>query len=130
MKDNEKNGASRKVSIIAALIFGGCLTMSFLMTPGWDTGFTICHWKSMTGTPCLACGLTHAFVYLSHGQVSHAVDQNPLALIVYPFFYVGLIWSMACVFGLAKGPGKIPRWLQLSLLVAVVVGWIARIAWG
>ena len=130
MKVHEKTKTFQKVPILAALIFGGCLAMSFLMTPGWDTGFTVCHWKSMTGTPCLACGLTHAFVYLSHGEMGLAIKENPLALVVYPFFYLGLIWSVACVLGRAKGPGKIPMWLQLSLLVTVVIGWIARIAYG
>lgn len=125
----DMRAASHKLSILAALVFGGSLALSFLMTPGWDTGFTVCQWKSMTGTPCLACGLTHAFVYLSHGQLWLAVEQNPLSLVLYPFFYIGLIWSVACAFGRAKGPGNVPKWLQWSLLVTVALGWLARVFW-
>ena len=104
--------------------------MSFLMTPGWDTGFTICHWKATTGTPCLACGLTHAFVFFAHGEFGSALEANPLVFLLYPGFLVGLIWSIGCATGRMKGPARPPTWLLVLLLVLLTLGWTARIVWG
>lgn len=113
-------------SILVALCFGGSLALSFLISPTWESGFTVCYWKSITGLPCLACGLTHAFVYFSHGQLARAIEANPLVVLIYPAFWFGLFWSVGCATGKVKGPGRPSAWVLWLLLGAIVLGSVSR----
>lgn len=37
-----------------------------------------CAFRAWTGHPCATCGMTHAFVYLAHGQLAEALRWSPL----------------------------------------------------
>jgi len=115
-----------KTSILVALCLGGSLALSFLISPTWESGFTVCYWKSTTGLPCLACGLTHAFVYVSHGQFTRAMEANPLVLVLYPAFWFGLLWSVGCATGRVKGPDRPSAWILWLLLGTVILGSVSR----
>ncbi len=41
-----------------------------------------CPFRELTGWPCATCGMTHAFVYLAHGDVARAVAANPLGALL------------------------------------------------
>lgn len=57
-----------------------------LVLPLGRFGVDICALHFVTGLPCPGCGLTRAFVALSHGQLSDAVAMNPFVLVLFPFF--------------------------------------------
>ena len=54
--------------------------ISLLAPPFEQSRFTICLFKNLTGMPCPSCGMTRAFLFLGHGQISKANALNPLAL--------------------------------------------------
>ncbi|MBI3926617.1 MAG: DUF2752 domain-containing protein [Armatimonadetes bacterium] len=113
---------------LAAVVLGGALLLSFLLDPDYEPGFTVCSFRNATGKPCLGCGLTHAFIWLSHGRVGDAIAANPLVLLVYPGFVAGFLWSLARLGGKA-GPIPYPRiaeWWYGVLAVGLVAAWAAR----
>ena len=44
----------------------------------------ICLWKLLTGHNCIGCGMTHAIVALLKLDIKHAIEYNPLVIIVFP----------------------------------------------
>jgi hypothetical protein len=41
-----------------------------------------CPLKALAGIPCATCGMTHAFVFLAHGEVARAVAASPLGALL------------------------------------------------
>ncbi|HUK65900.1 MAG TPA: DUF2752 domain-containing protein [Anaeromyxobacteraceae bacterium] len=41
-----------------------------------------CPFKTATGIPCATCGMTHAFVYLAHGELRAALSASPLGALL------------------------------------------------
>lgn len=57
-----------------------------LVLPFEGFGVDICAVHRTTGLPCPGCGLTRAFVLVSHGDLATAVASNPFVLVLYPLF--------------------------------------------
>lgn len=84
------------------------LAVSLAVTPDdLDSGRVqltpTCLSLSLLGRPCPSCGMTRAFVALSHGQIARAQRHNRAAL---PFY--GLFWLLAG----AGGAGAVRSELQ------------------
>ncbi|HEY3266850.1 MAG TPA: DUF2752 domain-containing protein [Armatimonadota bacterium] len=56
------------------------------------TGFVVCAFRHFTGLPCPGCGMTHAFVAISHGMFAEAWHYNALSFAAYAG---GLAWLVA-----------------------------------
>jgi hypothetical protein len=52
-----------------------------------------CLFRSLTGRPCLGCGLTHSVWGLLHGQVAGAWRWNPLGFLALPLVAVLAAWG-------------------------------------
>lgn len=91
-----------------------------------------CPFYRLTGLPCPGCGLTRAFVCISHGQFAQSLHWHPIGWLVYAVFFA--LWLRAGA-TLAVGRPMIPLapraqtalgWL--CLLVVLAAG-IARVGW-
>lgn len=101
---------------------------SLLLDQRIDHGPVLCPWRLTTGLPCAGCGLTRAFVHLSHGDFRQAIAFNLLS----PLIYLGLIaWWLYNGVSLALGqnPRAVPRWLSLPSLLIVLSYWLGRTVW-
>ncbi len=73
-------------------VFAAIAALSFLaarLLPVLSVPFT-CPLKAMAGIPCATCGMTHAFVWLAHGEVRLALAASPLGALL-----AALAWLFA-----------------------------------
>lgn len=71
---------SRARSFGHAEVFAAIGALSFLVArfvPLLGLPYT-CPLRGLAGIPCATCGMTHAFVYLAHGEVARAFQASPL----------------------------------------------------
>jgi hypothetical protein len=80
---------ARRRSALLALGSALALVMARLLPEGGSLP-TVCAWRWVTGVPCPSCGMTRAFVALSHGHVPEAVAFNLASPAVY-----ALAWLLA-----------------------------------
>lgn len=87
---------------IAALVLGGSLGVSFLVSPE-DIGSgrvalsPTCNVKRLFGRECPTCGLTRAFSALSRGRYSESLEYNRGGPLVYGVFWLGALVSLGCL---------------------------------
>lgn len=65
--------------MFAAIAAASFLAARFL--PVLEVPF-LCPLKAWAGLPCAACGMTHAFVALAHGEVRGSVAASPLGALL------------------------------------------------
>ena len=56
-----------------------------------------CHFRAVTGVPCLSCGATRAFVAAGRLRFGHAFRVNPLAAALFLAIGVGTVYALVCV---------------------------------
>ncbi|MEM7454548.1 MAG: DUF2752 domain-containing protein [Planctomycetota bacterium] len=85
----------------------------------------------MFGMDCPSCGLTRAFISISHGQFMRAWHFNPASFLVYAFVASQIPWRL---FQLARiRRGRLPYfspWLMTfpaTAMGALIVQWIFRV---
>ena len=93
---------------------------------------SICPFHRLTGLPCPGCGLTRAFVCLSHGQFAQSLHWHPIGWLVYGILLVlwaraGLTWALHRPV-LPLSPIASGRLGWTGTVVLLLVGTI-RIAW-
>ncbi|NOY75543.1 MAG: DUF2752 domain-containing protein [Kiritimatiellaeota bacterium] len=81
--------------------FWGCLILSFIGTyqqaeahTGIFTFAPKCIFKTMTGHPCITCGLSRAFCAISHGQFAQAMQFHIFSAIWYLVFLLFAIFGV------------------------------------
>lgn len=118
-----------------ALITGTALLLSFIV-PLRYLPIRKCTLLDWTGIPCPFCGFTRSFWAISDGRWEYALENCPLAGLVYPAVFLVFAWNLA---GLAAGVQlKKGRWLKLDarrrrglfllLCVLLIVNWAYRLA--
>ena len=114
----------RMVLLALGVLAAGLL---YLVLVRW-TGFGIpCLFHEVTGLQCPGCGLTHAAVALSRGEIAAAMAYNPM-LPVYGL-YGG--WMVLCG-GIRYWRGDPnpmmfgPNRVHIAMLVLVIGFWILR----
>ena len=70
----------------------------------------------LTGLPCPGCGLTRAFVCLSHGHFAQSLHWHPIGWLVYAILL--LLWARAGLTWLLRRPV-----LPLTPSVAFRLSW-------
>lgn len=82
----------------------GVIVMSFLMRSEGRTSVYLpgmsapmpetCASKGLTGYDCPGCGLTRAFISISHGQFERAWKFNAASFVIYPFVAIQIPWNL------------------------------------
>jgi len=67
------------LSALSAAILVG----SMLIAPEQLPNISLCAFRTITGKPCPACGLTHSFCAISHGELEAAWHYNPFGFVFY-----------------------------------------------
>jgi hypothetical protein len=71
---------SRWVAAACALV----VLLAALLPPGKGLGIPLCHFRTVTGLPCLACGLTRSFIGMGHLDVAQAAFFHPVGVVLFP----------------------------------------------
>ena len=114
-------GHAEVYAAIAALAFAAARLLPLLELP------YLCPFQAATGLPCAACGMTHAFVHLAHGQVQAAVAASPLGAAV-----AALAWGfvlldagrLAVGLPLPRVGPRLASALARAGVVAVLANWL------
>jgi hypothetical protein len=86
-----------------------------------------CPLRATLGIPCATCGMTHAFVYLAHGEVARALAWSPAGALL-----AGAAWLLvvADAARLAAGrpvPAVPERWARVGVATGLAV---VALSWG
>ena len=91
-------------------------------------GIPICPVRIFYGKPCPGCGLTRAAFALAHGDLSHASELNPLAIVVVPIALAMIVFAIASY--LRDGRTRMNHPLAIAVgalsLTALYVVWMMR----
>ena len=77
--------------VLVMLVTGAVLVASCLYGPYVDRGPVVCLSHGLFGIPCPACGLTHAFCDLAHGQLVSAAAHNLVAFPLAVLFILAFV---------------------------------------
>ncbi|MFY9114657.1 MAG: DUF2752 domain-containing protein [Dethiobacteria bacterium] len=64
----------------------GIIILLITPTSFFETNFSICIFKNLTGIECPGCGMTRAFSSLFHGDIIGAVHHHKLVVVIFPLF--------------------------------------------
>lgn len=126
-------------------LFLGMATLVLLMS-GWMSsngenqvlvpGFkfplpTLCSTKVLFGIDCPGCGLTRAFISISHGQLARAWHFNRASFFVYAFVAAQIPWHIAQMWRL-KNQRAPMDWdgvylVPIGLTAVLLVNWLLRL---
>ena len=97
---------------------------SFFLTA--DSDNVLCALRAATGVPCPLCGMSRAFISISHGEFARAVSFHPLS----PFAYAaGVILTMLMIGELSGSKRASPRLLGRPLRLVAICAVIFAIYW-
>ena len=92
------------------------------------TEVTVCPSAAIARIPCPGCGLTRAALQLLRGDLTRAMDLNPLAPVVVPL--LGGAAAYAALRYLVRGRVDASRWgagvILVTSMIALTVVWLAR----
>ena len=80
----DRNGAAVTSSRrLLLLVPAAVLAAAFLLPAGWESSVPLCLVKALTGFDCPGCGMTRAFIFISHGRFADAVAMHPASIPAY-----------------------------------------------
>lgn len=90
-----------------------------------------CTARLFLGIPCPGCGLTRAFISISHGQFANAWNFNPASFIVYLFVLVQLPWQACQMIRILRNKQSVDAlWIYiLPITMAILLSgqWLFRL---
>ncbi len=118
-----------------AEVYAGIALLSFLVArfvPVLEVHVP-CPFLLFTGHPCGTCGMTHAFVYLAHGEVLRALRWSPLGAILAAAVWAYLVLDVVRVAAGLRFPAVsapvLRRWVVAGA-VALLVNWAYMLVHG
>ncbi len=141
------NPASVRSQIYLHLLFLSLATtvmvMSFVMRyesgtrvflPGFTSAIpSMCSSRVLLGIDCPGCGLTRAFIAISHGQFSAAWKFNPASFAVYAFVAVQIPWHLMQLSRIRhlRPPieSSVVYLAPIGLVIVLFVSWLIRLQW-
>lgn len=96
-----------------------------------DFPYGICIFRTITGLPCPACGMTHSFVAIGHTRIVDGFKFN----IIGPFLYVGVIAGIfLCIIELIYDRliiqpllDRFKKQLLFIVIPIVIISWLINI---
>lgn len=105
--------------------------VSVIVQPFDAAPFSFCIFKNITGFECAGCGLTRAFLFLAHGQLNSAIQQNPLVLPVALLLALQLIRVITLVATTVNYEVNLNKKTRTSLIFistfAVIATWLLKL---
>jgi len=89
-----------------------------------------CGFLSLTGWPCLFCGMTRAFLAAGHGAWAEAFRQSPVGALLFPATAAFAVWSGWRVWRGRTPALRVPAGAWIALAVALLANWLYRLAAG
>jgi uncharacterized protein DUF2752 len=88
--DGDAVSSKRVAAVLLCLLSAVFLTSMFFKPSGeaYESYFTICGFRNLTGLPCPGCGLTHSFCAIGKGELLSAFSFNLLGP---PLFALSLL---------------------------------------
>ena len=111
------------------LIFAGlaAVLVAAAVMPVPEHGPVLCAFRAVTSLPCPSCGMTRAFVALSHGDLRAATAFNVASPFVYAAAWLGLVLALA---GICTEQELIARaWSKSRLILAPIIIGLMTAAW-
>jgi len=91
-----------------------------------------CPFYRMTGLPCPGCGLTRAFICISHGDLAQSIHWHPIGWLVYAVFvWIWLNSGLILAFGRPIFPltQRQKNALGTACLAVFLIAGFTRIGW-
>ena len=104
---------------------------SQVFLPGMQTPMPeLCSSRMLFGVDCPGCGMTRAFISISHGQLRRAWQFNPASFVVYLLIVGQIPWQAFQLWRIRQGRLTIQsNWVYLVPTVAIVMilaQWLIR----
>jgi hypothetical protein len=120
-------GSSEALLAVCAL----ALCAARVLSPAHiEHGPILCPFRAVTGLPCPGCGLTRCWVYLTHGQLEHAVRANAFGIPLAILAVGAILWRLTTPLlrraGLVSGPPDIPG--MMASRRAILFLWLPWLA--
>gem|GEM_PF-359339 len=80
----------RSPAALMAAISGGALSVSAILQPAKMAGTSLCPFFHLTGIQCPFCGMTRAFISITHADFADAIEYN----LGSPLIYGAFIWML------------------------------------
>jgi hypothetical protein len=105
----------------------------FFLDGTWFEGRTLCLIKNITGYPCPSCGIRSGIGCLTRFEISRAMLQNPLSLVVAAGGLVIPVWIIRDFFyhdsSLYRFNQKAGSWLRKNPLVIIMLVFLLVANW-
>jgi len=112
-------------SAMLAVVAAGALCLSAGLSPAdAANGPVVCPFRLVTGLPCPGCGMTRAWVFVTHGRLGDAMSANPFVLVTMPAAVALVV--LVCVALVRRGPlPDLARVARSPATKIVVTLWVA-----
>ncbi len=125
------------VHLPLALVAGIPLLLSFLAPLGLSP-LKPCTLMKLAGYPCPFCGFTRSFSAMAYGDWTFALQNSPLACLVYVVAAIAFAWNItALLLGVRLARGQLlrltptlTRWLIILCGILLLLNWTYRIGLG
>lgn len=112
------------------VFLSGGLVLAALFYPFDTHPLVSCPLRTYAHFPCPACGMTRAFVRLTHGHLAAAVQVNPLGAVLAALAVVTALYGLLRFTTLKRGIEiQFSRAESLGLRVGIVVAGVANWAY-
>jgi hypothetical protein len=115
----------RAVLIVAAVVVVACVLHA--VDPAVTLARFPCVFHAVTGLYCPGCGSTRGLHALLNGDLTRAMDMNPLLMLSLPFFAYPFLSNLSLAVRGRRLPAlRVPGWGGWAALGTIVVYWVLR----
>ena len=137
-----KSASYRNADLIGHLVFlcfaSSIILLSVLMStdgkqavflPGFSSPLpNTCSSRRLLGLACPGCGLTRAFICISHGQLVEAWRFNHASLAIYLFVAIQIPWHAIQIWRIQQGRAPLYwpfiYWAPMAVAIILLTNWI------
>jgi hypothetical protein len=124
------------LSMATVVLLMSCLMSndggSQVFLPGFETAIpSMCSTRVLTGIDCPGCGLTRAFISISHGRFLEAWHFNAASFAVYAFVVAQIPWHSIQLWRIARRRRPLESNLvylaPIGLVVVMMINWFIKL---